>query len=87
MSYHLYKVHWKITSNGQIEAKLSFHESEEDFVKFLFQERERNPQYTFKTEGISEVPHPNGNLRDEVHKAKAAGRLGVWKTDEELALH
>jgi hypothetical protein len=79
MSYSLYKVDWRIMMPGLgVETKVSYHESEADYLKFFMKERSKIPQARVST-ARKWLEHAPGNLRDQVHKAKQVGILGVWE--------
>ncbi len=86
MGYHLLKVEIEAIANAEVIKRSVLCESKEDYVKFLAHLKETHRGTRFGTHHSEILEHVNGNLHDEVHKAKLKGIYGVW-VDESKFIH
>jgi hypothetical protein len=85
MSYHLYRVHWRVYRNGQPAEELySFHKDDTNVAEFIRNTVQNNsPAMQYRTEGPGQEHPVNGQLYNEVANST---ELGIWRKREEVTL-
>jgi hypothetical protein len=85
MSYHLFRVHWRVYRNGKPAEELySFHKDDSNVAEFIRNTVQSNSAtLQYRTEGPGQERLVNGQLYNEVvHSSE----LGIWRKREEVTL-
>lgn len=86
MGYDLLKIEVTMIANTKVTKRSVLCESNEDCGKFLAHLRGTHRDTWFGRNHTEMLKRVNGNLHDEVHKAKLKGIYGVW-VDESKFIH